>query len=469
MRNPFLVALAAVALRLWLIFQFPIVFGGDSMLRLVHRDEILLSYQLPLLQFLIWLLSRFTSGALPVRLMMAGIGGLAAEAFYYLAKDLAGPRAALIGALLFATSPYITPVSIVPYQEILLLALLFAAFHFLFSSATLRVAGDPEGRATAAAGIFLALACLTRFEAWAACPVFVAAWFLHGPRTVRRAAVSIALFGCVPIAWILLRAGLSPQGSFVLDRGITLARFARYGFLASHTAAEATVPVLLLAIAGLTVLKDRRIAVLGAFLALFAVAILFSAHGELPDPERIVTTREIHIPLACVLLLATLGCARFPRAALPLAAAGIALGVWGSYSFVRHETSRPEMRLGYDLARYLDAHVAPGEQVLICARPPNTDLYFRKAFETGGPVGLAAAHRAIDAINVLPVDVQRTIIHLNRVPRAQVFAYPKLPAHQDWVAVWSDFGPAPNPVAIFTVENRSVAVLRNPTALPASR
>lgn len=454
MRHPLLVALFALALRLWLIFQFPIVFGGDSMLRLVHRDEVLLSYQLPLLQCFIWALSRFARSALPVRLMMAVIGTLAAVAFYYLAADLAGPRAALLGALLLATNPYITPVSTVPYQEILLLATLFAAFFFFFR------------RRWIAAAVFLALACLTRFEAWAACPVLATAWFLDGPRTLRRAITGIALFGAAPVLWILARNGLSPQGSFVIDRSITLARFARYSFLATHVAAEATIPALLLAAAGLTRLRDRRLVILGAFLGLFAVAILFSAHGELPDPERIITTREIHIPLAAVLLLAALGCARYPRLAVPLAVAGMVWGMWGSYAFVRHETARPEMRLGYDLARYLDAHVVPGEQVLICARAPSPELYFRRALETGGVAGLAAARRAVDVIDILPVDAQRTIVHLNRVMRGQVFVYPNQPPRADWVAVWSDFAPAPDPVATFRVEGRSVVVLRRPTAIP---
>ena len=454
MRSPLLVALTALALRLWLIFQFPIVFGGDSMLRLVHRDEVLLSYQLPLLQCFIWLLSRFTSGALPVRLMMAVIGALGAVAFYYLAADLAGPRAAFLGALLFATNPYITPVSTVPYQEILLLGTLFAAFHFFFQ------------RRWFLSAVFLAMACLTRFEAWVACPVLAAAWFLDGPRTERRAAAAAALFGLVPVLWILARQGLSPQGSFVLDRSITLARFGRYSYLAMHTAAEATIPALVLACAGIARLRDRRLVILSVFLALFLLAILFSAHGELPDPERVVTTREIHIPLACVLLLAALGCASYPRVAPWLVAAGAVLGIWGSYSFVRHETSRPEMRLGYELARYLDTHVAPGEQVLICATPPNVDLYYRKAFESGGAAGLAAAQRAVEAIEVLPTDAQRTIVHLNRVSRAQIFVYPKLPARADWVAVWSDFGPAPGPMATFRVDDRSVSVLRGPAGVP---
>src|SRR5215831_5181238 len=240
MKNALAAGFTALALRLWLIFQFPIVFGGDSMLRLMHRDEVLLSYQLPLLQCFIWALSRFTTGALPVRIMMAVIGALAAVAFYYLAAELAGPRAALAGAILFATNPFITPVSIVPYQEILLLATIFAAFYFAvartfslpcpdssghsFQHATQKECPDESGhgrlkaRATRnwiAAAIFLGLACFTRFEAWVACPVLAAAWFIDGPRTLRRAVLAAALFGTAPILWIAARHGLSPQGSFV--------------------------------------------------------------------------------------------------------------------------------------------------------------------------------------------------------------------------------------------------------------
>ena len=457
-----LVALSALAIRVWLIFQYPIVFGGDSMLRLVNRDHIVLSHQLPLLQLLVWVVSRISTGTVAIRIVMALIGALAAVAFYYVARDFAGERAAFVGSLLFSTNPFITPISTVPYQEILLLAGLFAAFYFFLA-----------GR-TAAAAIFLAAACLTRFEAWIACPILAAAWFLEASRTVRRAMTAVVLFAWAPIAWTLFRGGLAPEGSYVLDRGISLARFFRLSYLGAYTVRETPVPVLLLAAAGLTLLvvdgrwRDRRWLMLGVYLAIFAVAILFSAHGDLPDPERIVTTREIHVPLAVVTLLATVAIARFPRAGAVLAGAGVVLGVWGSIEYIRHETSRPEMRLGYELAQYLDAHVQPGEQVLILAQPPNLELHFRKALETGGEAGLAAAHRAIEGAGVLPLDVQRTIIHLNRVPRGQVFAFPRVPAHVDWVAAWSDFGPGnewserarDRPDVRLRVESRSVAVRR---------
>jgi hypothetical protein len=119
MIRPAAVAFCAFVLRLWLILQYPIIFGADSMVRLVHRDQILLAHNLLLLQLLIWTVSRFSGALIPVRILMALIGAAAAAGFYFLAEDFAGPRAAVWAGLLFATHPFITPVSIVPYQEIL--------------------------------------------------------------------------------------------------------------------------------------------------------------------------------------------------------------------------------------------------------------------------------------------------------------------------------------------------------------
>src|SRR5262245_6394946 len=156
MRNEFIAAATALLVRLWLIFSYPIVFGGDSMLRLMNRDRILISYQLPLLQAMFF--SRFFSSLLSVRLLMAALSAFAAVAFYRFALDFAGPRAALSAAMLFGTNPFITPVSIVPYQEILLLGCLLMALHKFFR------------KRDVSASIWLAAACLTRFEAWVAGP-----------------------------------------------------------------------------------------------------------------------------------------------------------------------------------------------------------------------------------------------------------------------------------------------------------
>jgi hypothetical protein len=464
MLKPAAAILTAILLRFWIIWRFPIVFGGDSMVRLVNHDHILLSYQLPLLQLLVWATTHGVAGTAMARVMMAVLGALATLAFYSLAAEFVPPWAALAGAVLFATQPYIAPISTVPYQEILLLGALLAAFHCFFR------------RRWVWSAVFLGAACLTRFEAWIACPILAIDWFLEDSRTVRRAAQAVALFCPVPIAWILFRHGLSPGGSFVLDRSLSFARLFRPWYLAAYTIRETPVPVLILAAAGLfigirdclTRGIDRRAAILTIFLLLFTFAILFSAHGELPDPERYVTTREIHIPLVGVILLATFACARFPRAAMPLAVAGFVMGVWGSVQYVRHETERPEIRAGYELAQYLDAHVLDGEQVLVLAEPPPLDLYLRRAQETGSEAGLAAARRALEQVEMLPLDAQRTVIHLGRLSRSQVFVYPKIPPHPAWIAAWSDFSGGAvwairareRPDAILQTGNRSIAIRR---------
>lgn len=442
MRNEFIAAATALLVRLGLIFSYPIVFGGDSMLRLMNSDRILISYQLPLLQAMIFTLSRFFSSLLSVRLLMAALSAFAAVAFYRFALDFASPRAALSAAMLFGTNPFITPVSIVPYQEILLLGCLLMALHKFFR------------KREVSASIWLALACLTRFEAWVACPVLaVVAW-----RRGRPLWKSALWFGWAPVLWLAFRRGLSEPGTFVLDRAFSLDRLYRLYYLVGHTLTNATVPTLALAAMGVyTVIRERgdrdpRLRTLAAILGLFAVAILFSAHGEPPDTNRYVTTREIHIPLVLVTLLAAIGCQQFPRLAIPLVAAGIALGVTGARRFVVHETSRPEIRLGYEVAHYLDSRLSSGGTVVILSPPLEYDLYLRRLRETGGEKAVQAAHQVLSEIDTSPLDVQRTRVH-SRFPRSQFLPYPA--GNADWVAVWSNYVPQDEDSARLAQEARA--------------
>lgn len=459
MTRVFAVAAAAIAIRVFLIFQYPIVFGGDSLLRLVNRDRILISYQLPLLQSLIWTVSRFFTGTLAVRLLMAAIGALAAVAFYRFAANFVPERAALLAALLLATNPFITPVSTVPYQEILLAACLLFALDYFF-----------KGR-DVAASIWLGLACLTRFEAWVACPILAYVDWRRG----RPLWQSVLRYGWAPLAWLAFRRGLSEPGTFVLDRAFSLARLYRLPFLAGHTIMNATVPTLVLAAIGLFVIvrerryRDPRVRILAALIVLFSLAILFSAHGEPPDTNRYVTTREIHIPLLLVTLLAAVGCARIPRLAVPLAVTGVLLGAIGARGFVARETARPEIRLGYDLARYLDGRVAQNENVAILARPIEYGLYLRRLREIGGEAALAAAQKVLAEIETTPLDFQRTLIH-SHLARGQLRA--AVDGDIQWVAVWSDFtstdagvnqwvaSARSQPDAVLSVGDRSVCVRR---------
>ena len=428
MRNTAIVLAVALLIRLWLIVTFPIIYGADSLLRLVNRDRILISYQLPLLQSLIWAVTRFSTNVLAVRLLMAVLGAFAAIAFYRFALDFVGERAAMAGALLFATNPFITPISVVPYQEVLLLACLLLALHSLFQSRD------------RSASVWLALACLTRFEAWVACPVFAGmAW-----RRGRPLWQSILLFAWAPVLWLGFRRGLSEPGTFVLDRALSFERLYRLPFLAGHTAVNATIAALAMAALGAySVVRERRyrdprLHALAAILGLFAVAILFSAHGKPPDLNRYVTTREIHSPLVLLILVAAIGCSTFPRIAIPLVAVGVASGAVGSWRFLAHETARPEIRLGYELAQYLDSHVLPGEHIAILSPPIDTGLYFRRAFETGGYAGLRAAHHVLDEVDTAPLDVQRTRIH-SRLPASQFTTGSG--ARPQWIAAWSTYVP----------------------------
>src|SRR5260370_42584543 len=121
------------------------------MVRLVNHDKILLSYQLPLLQILIDGLTSIWNSTLLERIFMACIGSLSGVGFYLLAEDLSSAEAAFFPALLFTLHPFIVGISIVPYQEPLMMAGLFFAFHFFFR------------QKWHWAGLCLGLACLTRF------------------------------------------------------------------------------------------------------------------------------------------------------------------------------------------------------------------------------------------------------------------------------------------------------------------
>lgn len=428
----------AFAVRLWLIVTFPIVFGSDSMVRLANHDHILLSYQLPLLQLLIYLVSHVSTNLIWIRFLMAAIGVLATLGFYLLAEDFTNSRSAFWAALLFATNPLVLPVSIVPYQEILMLAGLLFAFHFFVNEKWM------------AAGLCLALACLTRFEAWAACPAMAFIYARNRQYRFRELLKACLLFGCVPAGWLLFRTGLSPSGSYVMDHAITIWRLQRLAYLGWITVTETTIPALFLAVVGAVILIRRdwwrvpAVQVGLISLCLFLVAILFSAHGMPPDPERYVTSREAHIPILVISLLAALGLMRQSRAAAAaLGTLGVVAGSYAAYHFVLQETSRPETRLGYELARYLDQNLSNVDRALVLAKPIDIDvmnLYFNKLRQQGGERAVEAGRRALANVETSPLDYQRTLIHssLGKL-RLNYSAEPGCPYH--WVAVWSDFVP----------------------------
>lgn len=438
----------AFLIRVTFIHLYPMIFGGDSVLRLANRDHVLLGYQLPLLQAAIYSLSRLTDDLLPVRYMMAIIGGLASGGFYLLVTTLVSRTAALWAALLFVSNPFLIELSIVPYQEVLMLAGLLFAFYWYFTSRWI------------ACSLSLGLACLTRYEAWAAGPVLALGYWLHHGTKPLEGAKAVALFAWAPLAWIACHGGLSAGGTFVVEAPLSLDRLMRYVYLGWITAKNTPAPAILLGVLGVYGLwreqcwKDARFRILAAFLTLFLLAILFSAHGEQPNPERFVTAREATLLITAVLFAAGLALRKSDRVRIVLAVAGIGLGLHNTRAFLSRDTSEPHIQLSYELANFLDRNLKDGEQAAILTRPLPRDLvegYLNKAFAKGGDAELRRAHTILASMDTSPPDYQRTLIHskLGR-PRLLSFSRPATggpePAGMNtvrvrWIAVWTDFVP----------------------------
>jgi hypothetical protein len=439
--------------RIALIHWHPIIFGGDTVLRLANRDHILLSYQLPALQAVVHFASMLGDGLLAVRYALALIGAAAGMAFYRLMRAWLGPWQAAGAALLFTTHPFLLQLSIVPYQEILMLAALLFAFDFFFREKT------------AAASLCLGLACLTRYEAWAACPVLAVMYLQRAGWRPRQLAAAGLMFGWAPLAWMAFHAGISMPGSFVLEVPRSARRLVRYVYLGWITVKTTPAPVLLLALVGLTTLpwKDPRVRALAAFLLLFLLSIPFSAHGEAPDPERFVTSRESTLWITAVVFAAGLAMAARSRWTPVLAGAGVVFGVVMAHQFLVRDTGTPKVALSYKLAQYLDRNMAPDERALLLTAPIPDELvqdYLEK-------VTPARARRLMSAMNTSPPDYQRTLIHTRRrlVSLASI-PIVGLPPPADvpvtWVALWSDFRPS-NPLerhyAEFVAGRQPAAVL----------
>lgn len=423
-------------MRIWLIHEYPVIFGDDTVTRLAHHDILVVAYQLPVLQAGIHLLG---GDPLLVRYGMALIGAIAGLGFYYLAADLLGSEGALPAALLFVFHPFILAQSIVPYQEILMLGALAFAFHFFFQERWVL------------AGALLGLACLTRYEAWAACPVLALSYWRGRGWKPLDAARALALFGWAPLAWIFYNGSLSPEGTYVVESQLSLERFFRWVYLGWITVKQTPVPVLLLAGLGAwrlfrqRLLQGPRWAVLAGFFVVFLVAILFSAHGLGERPERVVAAREAHLPIAAAICLAGLGLARFPRYRGWLVAASVLLGLLGARRYIAEETSRPATQLAYRLALYLDRTLKDGERAVILTKPNPPErlkTFLDRAERRGGLAARQRAQQVLHQVGSTTHDYQRTVVH-SRLGKSRLLAQPDPPgAPVKWLVVWSDFEPA---------------------------
>jgi hypothetical protein len=457
--KPLAIFLLGFTFRAIIIVANPIVWGGDTIIRLFDRHNLTMGHNLPMLQILISAVSRISMNPVLVQYMVATIGAAAGLGFYWLIADLFGERWALPGALLFISHPYLLAISTVPYQEILMLAGLLFAFHFFYT------------RRWPAASICLAIACFTRFEAWTACPVLAVAWCLQKDRSLAGAIRAALLFGWAPVAWILARHGLTSTGHFAIETFSSIWRVQRWAYLVWITMKFSQLPVLLLATAGVWKLVqnckrhsqiDWRLWVQIAFVALLWATILFSAHGVMPDPERYVTSREATIPMYFVLLFAAFGLSQLPRWTTAIVSLSVVLGIAGAFWYVHVQSAVPEVRVDYQVAQYLDHSVQPGERVLILAHPisqGDTRLYLDKALKTGGEQGLQQARLELQKVAATPPDYQRVVVY-SRLDRDRFLAPPAGCAQ--WVTVWNDY-PETNPeltgaTPVKTIQSAKVSV-----------
>src|SRR5437763_5614279 len=101
------VLLLGMIIRVCLILRWPIIFGGDTILRMANRDHVLLSYQLPALQACLYLLARINESPLLARYFMVFIGAMAGLGFYLLATHFMDRNRAALAALLFVSNPFL--------------------------------------------------------------------------------------------------------------------------------------------------------------------------------------------------------------------------------------------------------------------------------------------------------------------------------------------------------------------------
>jgi hypothetical protein len=120
--------------RIAFVHVHPAIYGVDTLARIMNADRILLAYQLPLLQLLIYLANLVSGDPLLIRYLMSLVGALAGVAFYLFSATLLDRPTARLASLFFIFNPFLLVHSIVPYQEILMLLFLCLGLHCLLRS-----------------------------------------------------------------------------------------------------------------------------------------------------------------------------------------------------------------------------------------------------------------------------------------------------------------------------------------------
>jgi hypothetical protein len=389
------------AIRGGFALAFPTIHGGDAAARLAHADQLILGYQLPFPQVFVMLGKALSDDPLLVRLIFCLWGGFAVAGLTALVSRCAGPRASVFAGLLLASDPLLIHYSIVPYQEPVAYGLLAWAFYL-----------GALKRPTAGACL-MALACLSRFEAWLFLPCFF--WLTRSPRATALAATPVA-------GWLFYWGGLAPSGLYVLDIDLAAERVPRFVFLFRKLLEYETWILPLGAALSFVALAFRRdgpsLKAVGCVAA--AIAIVIVLGHEYPAGSGLMSERLIHLPVLLLLSLASIGLGRLSSVSRSAFAVSLVVTLLFAGRSIRFETALlraaaidPDLALARDVATAIAVERVPGECVRVDAPTVDKallDAYVAKVRAAFGDAG-RAKERAAELAATSP-DRDRIAAHL---------------------------------------------------------
>ncbi len=213
---PAALALGSLAFAIALVRAHPAMYWYDPYGRVAFRDQIVLGRWLPMLQLVVYAVGKVTHSVPALRLVLAAIGALTVAAAYSFAARLFNRTTGVVFAALLATNPLFVAISIVPYQEVLFIGLIFAGLSFHHARDE-RHASDARRFGWLPAAAALNLACLTRYEAWIVVALLCAGTVVRHAaegRTARGLGIGALMAarygGLAAIGWLVL----APTGLF---------------------------------------------------------------------------------------------------------------------------------------------------------------------------------------------------------------------------------------------------------------
>ncbi len=381
-RDLLFVFVLGLVFRLALLFVYPVPYGNDAAGRLFFRDTIWTWHWLPGTQALVYFGYALFENVMVVRGFFALAGSAAAVAFTFYLQQCATRRAALIGGVLFTLNAQLLFLSLMPYQEVVFLGLMFGALAFFIK----------EEKSFWIGAWLYGLACLTRYEAWFILPALFAVRIWQGRSNFARTFLSTTMgLGWGPAMWLLVnQVQWGDATAFLFHRSdqqfyawaphAELLRIVNYLGMMSYWLLRFGSPLILFALPGVMLAWKNRKTLLPKIwpmLLLFgmvALFLIFVAGKEFASANRFAS-----IPLAIVLLFTALGAddvlarvearwrdAQQMRAMKKVASALLllALLIYGAMPVAKANTLS-EFRTPYEVAQFLKQNLRANERALI--------------------------------------------------------------------------------------------------------